>query len=56
MIVSGTIDDYPMINRQLAPTKWEDKMLSINQKIRNAIWKKWWDFVKVTLYFEDEIW
>ncbi|WP_133673527.1 DUF1905 domain-containing protein, partial [Maribacter caenipelagi] len=33
--VSGLIDDYELKEMNLAPRKEEDKMISINQKIRN---------------------
>jgi hypothetical protein len=48
--VSGTIDDYKIEARNLAPIKGEDKMLSINNEIRKAINKKAGDTVTVTLY------
>ncbi|RYE55566.1 MAG: DUF1905 domain-containing protein [Sphingobacteriales bacterium] len=48
--VSGSIDDYTMEARNLAPIKGEDKMLSINGEIRKAINKGGGDFVTVTLY------
>jgi Domain of unknown function (DUF1905) len=48
--VSGTIDNFKIEARNLAPIKGEDKMLSINSEIRNAIGKKGGDFVIVTLY------
>lgn len=48
--VSGFIDNYEIVARNLAPIKGEDKMLSINGEIRKAINKKGGDFVTVTLY------
>ncbi len=48
--VSGTIDGYPIQNINLAPRKNEDKLISINKKIRNAIGKSGGDKVIVTLY------
>ncbi len=48
--VSGTIDGYQIKNINLAPRKNEDKIISINKKIRNAISKTGGDTVTVTLY------
>jgi Domain of unknown function (DUF1905) len=48
--VSGFIDNFKIEARNLAPIKGEDKMLSINGEIRNAINKKGGDIVTVTLY------
>lgn len=48
--VSGFIDNFKIKDRNLAPIKGEDKMLSINGEIRKAINKKGGDFVIVTLY------
>lgn len=48
--VSGTIDDYEIKSRNLAPTKAGDKILSINNEIRTAIKKKAGDIVSVSLY------
>ena len=48
--VSGLIDDYELKEMNLAPRKEEDKMISINQKIRNEIGKTGGDKVTVTLY------
>ncbi len=48
--VSGFIDHFKIEARNLAPIKGEDKMLSINSEIRNAINKKGGDMVTVTLY------
>lgn len=49
--VSGSIDGYVIENRNLAPIKNEDKMLSVNGAIRKAINKVGGDTVMVTLYF-----
>jgi hypothetical protein len=48
--VSGSIDNFKIEARNLAPIKGEDKMLSINSEIRNAINKKGGDIVSVSLY------
>ena len=48
--VSGSIDTYKIEARNLAPIKGEDKMLSVNSKIRKAINKKGGDIVTVSLY------
>ena len=48
--VSGTIDGYELVSRNLAPIKGQDKMLSINETIRKAINKSGGDTVNVTLY------
>jgi len=48
--VSGSIDDYKLESRNLAPTKEGDKILSINNEIRTAINKKGGDTVNVSLY------
>lgn len=48
--VSGTIDGYEIKNINLAPRKNEDKLISINKKILDAIGKSGNDFVTVTLY------
>lgn len=53
MKVSGTIDGYEIKNLNLAPRKGEDKIISINKEIRDAIGKKGGDKVKVTLYLND---
>jgi hypothetical protein len=50
--VSGTIDNFTIENRNLAPIKGEDKMLSINSEIRKAINKKGGEVVMVTLYLD----
>ena len=48
--VSGTIDGFPVSNINLAPRKGEDRIISINKKIRDAIGKTGGDTVLVTLY------
>ena len=48
--VSGTIDDYEVKSINLAPRKNEDKIISINRKIRDAIGKSGGDTVNVTLF------
>ncbi|MCX8525555.1 DUF1905 domain-containing protein [Chryseobacterium formosus] len=48
--VSGSIDDYKLESRNLAPTKEGDKILSINNEIRTAINKEGGDTVNVSLY------
>ena len=48
--VSGLIDDYELKEMNLAPRKEEDKIISINEEIRNAIGKTGGDTVTVTLY------
>lgn len=53
MKVSGTIDGYEIKNLNLAPRKGEDKLISINKTIRDAIGKSGGDKVKVTLYLHD---
>lgn len=53
MKVSGTIDDYEVKDLNLAPRKNEDKIISINRQIREAIGKGAGDTVRVTLYLHD---
>lgn len=48
--VSGFIDDYELKEMNLAPRKQNNKMISINEEIRNAIGKTGGDHVIVTLY------
>ncbi|TGE22647.1 DUF1905 domain-containing protein [Hymenobacter metallicola] len=50
--VSGTIDDYTVESRNLAPRKNQDKMLSVNAAIRQHLGKQAGDTVHVTLYRE----
>ena len=52
--VSGKIDNYELKNKNLAPLKNSDKKMSLNSEIRNFIGKSGGDFVKVTLYLENE--
>ena len=47
--VSGTIDGYEIKSINLAPRKNEDKLISINKKIRDALDKSGGDIVTVTL-------
>lgn len=47
--VLGSIDDFKIEAQNLAPIKGEDKMLSINGKIRKAINKEGGDIVTVSL-------
>jgi len=54
MKVSGSIDGYKIENRNLAPIKGADKMISINHTIRKAIKKTGGDMVNVTLYLSDK--
>jgi len=51
--VSGMIDDFEIKNINLAPRKNEDKIISINKKIRDAIGKSGGDMVTVTLYLHE---
>lgn len=51
--VSGTIDGHPIKKINLAPRKGEDKLISINKSIRDAIGKSGGDRVTVTLYLHD---
>lgn len=51
--VSGTIDGHQVKNINLAPRKGEDKLISINKSIRDAIKKSGGDEVRVTLYLHD---
>ena len=50
MKVSGTIDNYKIESVNLAKLGGEDKLISINSKIRKAINKNGGDTVTVTLY------
>ncbi len=47
---SGTIDDYKVEDKNLFTIKGQDKLMSINEKIRTAINKTGGDIVTVTLY------
>ena len=51
--VSGMIDGYEVGPINLAPRKGEDKIISINKKIRDAIGKDDGDTVTVTLHLHD---
>ncbi len=53
MKVSGTIDDHRIEGINLAPRKNEDKIISINKSIRDAIGKGPGETVTVTLYLHD---
>ncbi len=48
--VSGTIDDYKIESINLFTITGQDKLISINDKIRKAINKSGGDMVTVTLY------
>ena len=48
--VSGFIDDYKLEAKNLFTISRQDKLISINEKIRKAINKKGGDTVIVTLY------
>ena len=50
MKVAGTIDNYKIESINLAKLGDEDKLISINDKIRKAINKSGGDKVRVTLY------
>lgn len=47
---SGTIDNYPLEKVNLFTISGQDKLISINEKIRKAINKTGGDKVKITLY------
>jgi Domain of unknown function (DUF1905) len=47
---SGTIDNYKLEDKNLFTIKGQNKLISINEKIRKAINKKGGDIVTVTLY------
>ena len=51
--VSGAVDGHEIKNINLAPRKGEDKLISINKSIRDAIKKTGGDEVIVTLYLHD---
>lgn len=53
MKVSGTIDNFEIEGINLAPRKNEDKIISINKSIRDAIGKGAGETVTVTLYLHD---
>ena len=50
--VSGTLDDYVLTARNLAPRRGLDKMLSINADIRRHTGKQTGDTLRATLYLE----
>ncbi len=50
--VSGTIDNYKIENINLFNISGQDKLISINDKIRKAINKSGGDTVTVSLYLE----
>lgn len=54
MKVWGYIDDYKLSHHNLAPRTGEDKIISINQEIRDFINKSAGDTVLVTLYLSSE--
>ena len=47
---SGTIDGYKIEDKNLFTISGQNKLISINEKIRKAINKKGGDMVTVTLY------
>ena len=53
MKVSGYIDNYKFESKNLFPIKGQDKLLSINKTIRQAINKSGGDIATVTLYLHD---
>lgn len=53
--VSGTIDEYKIESINLFSRKGEDKLISINKKIRNEIKKDKGDFVNVSLHLLNPI-
>jgi len=52
MKVFGFIDGYEIKDLNLAPRTGEDKIISINKTIRDAIHKTAGDTVTITLYLE----
>lgn len=48
--VAGTIDDYTIESINLFTIAGQDKLISVNEKIRKSINKTGGDFVNVTLY------
>ena len=52
--VSGSLDDLPIHSRNLFSRTGKNKILSINQEIRQAIQKKPGDLIRVTLYLEQQ--
>jgi Domain of unknown function (DUF1905) len=53
MKVSGSIDGFKIENRNLAPIKGGEKIISVNDIIRKAICKKGGELVSVTLYLQE---
>ena len=53
--VSGSIDDYKLEAKNLFTISGQDKLISINEKIRKAINKKGGETVLVTLYLLDVV-
>lgn len=52
--VSGMIDNYAIVTKNLGPVKNSDKKLALNAEIRKSIGKSAGELVKVTLYLEDQ--
>ena len=52
--MSGTIDGHPIGLVNLAPRSGEDKIISINKQIREAIGKEGGEPVTVTLFLHTE--
>lgn len=52
--VAGSIDDYKIKSKNLFSITGEDKMISINEKIRKSINKIGSEIVNVTLYLLEE--
>nr|WP_314866501.1 DUF1905 domain-containing protein [uncultured Flavobacterium sp.] len=52
--VSGTIDEYEIKQKNLAPMKDADKKLALNSEIRKSINKNGGDTVTVTLYLDKQ--
>ena len=50
--VSGSLDDLPINSRNLFSRTGKNKILSINQEVRQAIQKKPGELIRVTLYLE----
>lgn len=52
--VSGTIDGFPIENKNLGPVKNSDKKLALNSEIRSNIKKGAGDTVRVTLSIQNQ--
>jgi hypothetical protein len=52
--VSGTIDEYEITQKNLAPMKNADKKMALNSEIRKSINKNGGDTVMVTLYLDKQ--